>query len=71
MGISDHSGKPKTFLSDCLVTENQKSITKTAIFLFFSAKLRTNFSQYYVFINVYTLSPLNDVFSRFFSYEMR
>ena len=33
MGISDHWGKPKTFSSDCLVTENQKqSIANAAIF---------------------------------------
>ena len=31
MGISDHLGKPKTFSSDCLVTETKKSIANAAI----------------------------------------
>ena len=30
--IFDHLGKPKTFSSDCLVTENQKSLANAAIF---------------------------------------
>ena len=32
VGISDHWGEPKQFSSDCLVTENQKSIANAAIF---------------------------------------
>ena len=66
MGISDHWGKPKTFSSDCLFTEKQKSIAISAIFRLFSEKKSTNFSQFDAFINALTLSPLNGVSSRGF-----
>ena len=65
MGISDHWGKPKPFSSDCLVTENQKSIANAAIFFYLSQKQRTKFSHFDVLINVFTTSPLNGVSSRF------
>ena len=32
VGITDHRGKPKPFSSDCLVTENQRSIANAALF---------------------------------------
>ena len=38
VGISDHWGKPGPFSSDCLVTENQKSVANAAIFWTFSEK---------------------------------
>ena len=38
VGISDNWGKPKTFSSDCLVTEKKKSRANAAIFWIFSVK---------------------------------
>ena len=66
VGISDHWGKPKPFSTDCLVTENQKSIANGAILWTFSEKNRTKFSQFDVFNFAFTLSPLNGVSSRVF-----
>ena len=55
VGISDHWGKPKLFLNDCLVTENQKSIENAAIFWTFSEKSRAKFTQFYVFTNAFNV----------------
>ena len=66
MGSSDHWGKPKTFSSDCLVTENQNSIANAAICVFSQRNKGPIILQFDVFINAFTLSPLNGVSSQVF-----
>ena len=65
MGISDHWRKPKTFSSDCLVTETKKH-NKCCNFLTFLREIKDTFSQFDVLINAFTLSRLNGVSGRFF-----
>ena len=67
MGISDHWGKPKTFSSDCLVTETKKKKhSKCCNFLNCLREINDQVSQFDVFINAFTLSPLNGISSWFF-----
>ena len=65
MDNSDHLGKPNYFQATVWSLKTKKH-SKCFNFLNFLREIKDRFSQFDVFINAFTLSPLNGVSSRFF-----